>query len=32
MSHGIADTETFNALVESAALDMHAYIIQCNGR
>ena len=26
------DTETFNALVESAALDMHAYIIQCNHR
>lgn len=26
------DTETFNALVESAALDMHAYIIQCNDR
>ena len=26
------DTETFNALVESAALDMHAYIIQCNNR
>ena len=27
-----ADTETFNALVESAALDVHAYIIQCNDR
>lgn len=26
------DTETFNALVESAALDMHAYVIQCNAR
>jgi len=26
------DTETFNALVEAAALDMHAYIIQCNDR
>ena len=26
------DTETFNPLVESAALDMHAYIIQCNDR
>ncbi|MCC7135262.1 MAG: hypothetical protein IT528_02520 [Nitrosomonas sp.] len=26
------DTETFNALVESAAMDMHAYIIQCNDR
>lgn len=26
------DTETFNALVESASLDMHAYIIQCNDR
>lgn len=26
------DTETFNALVESAALDIHAYIIQCNVR
>lgn len=26
------DTETFNALVESAALDVHAYIIQCNHR
>ncbi|NML44097.1 Reverse transcriptase [Ramlibacter sp. G-1-2-2] len=26
------DTDTFNALVESAALDMHAYIIQCNDR
>lgn len=26
------DTETFNALVESSALDMHAYIIQCNDR
>lgn len=26
------DTETFNALVESAALDVHAYIIQCNDR
>ena len=26
------DTETFNALVESAALDMHAYIVQCNCR
>ena len=27
-----SDTETFNALVESAALDVHAYIIQCNDR
>lgn len=26
------DVETFNALVESAALDMHAYIVQCNDR
>lgn len=26
------DTDTFHALVESAALDMHAYIIQCNDR
>lgn len=26
------DTETFNALMESAALDIHAYIIQCNDR
>ncbi|WP_249553742.1 reverse transcriptase domain-containing protein [Shewanella sp. 8A] len=26
------DTETFNALVESAALDIHAYVIQCNDR
>lgn len=26
------DTETFNALVESAALDVHAYVIQCNDR
>jgi hypothetical protein len=26
------DTETFNPLVESAALDIHAYIIQCNDR
>lgn len=26
------DTETFNALVESAALDTHAYIVQCNDR
>ncbi|PLS23574.1 RNA-directed DNA polymerase [Neptunicoccus cionae] len=26
------DTETFNALVESAALDLPAYIIQCNDR
>lgn len=26
------DTETINALVEPAALDMHAYIIQCNDR
>lgn len=26
------DTETFNALVESAALDVHAYIIQSNDR
>ncbi|EPL6869621.1 MULTISPECIES: hypothetical protein [Enterobacterales] len=25
-------TDTFNALVESAALDIHAYIIQCNNR
>ena len=27
-----SDTETFNALVESASLDVHAYIIQCNNR
>lgn len=26
------DTDTFNSLVESAALDIHAYIIQCNNR
>lgn len=26
------DTESFNSLVESAALDIHAYIIQCNDR
>ena len=26
------DTDGFNALVESAALDIHAYIIQCNNR
>lgn len=26
------DIETFNALVESSALDIHAYIIQCNNR
>ncbi len=26
------DTQTFTALVESAALDIHAYIIQCNDR
>lgn len=26
------DIDTFNALVESAALDVHAYIIQCNDR
>ncbi|WP_460112252.1 hypothetical protein [Pseudomonas sp. H3_D04] len=26
------DTDSFSALVESAALDMHAYIIQCNDR
>ncbi len=26
------DTETFTSLVESAALDIHAYIIQCNDR
>ncbi len=26
------DTETFNSLIESAALDIHAYIIQCNDR
>jgi hypothetical protein len=26
------DTETFNSLVESSALDIHAYIIQCNSR
>ena len=26
------DTETFNALVESAAQDIHAYIVQCNDR
>ena len=27
-----SEFETFNALVESAALDIHAYIIQCNDR
>ncbi|MEH6387443.1 MAG: reverse transcriptase domain-containing protein [Pseudomonas profundi] len=27
-----SDTDTFNALVESAALDIHAYIVQCNNR
>ncbi|WP_305801909.1 hypothetical protein, partial [Thiolapillus sp.] len=26
------DTRSFNALVESSALDIHAYIIQCNDR
>lgn len=26
------DIDTFNALVESAALDIHAYIVQCNNR
>lgn len=26
------DIDTFNPLVESAALDIHAYIIQCNNR
>lgn len=26
------DLDSFNALVESAALDIHAYIIQCNDR
>ena len=26
------DIESFNSLVESAALDIHAYIIQCNSR
>jgi hypothetical protein len=26
------DTDTFHSLVESAALDVHAYIIQCNDR
>lgn len=26
------DTETFNSLVESAALDVHAYVVQCNDR
>ena len=26
------DTETFSTLVESTALDIHAYIIQCNNR
>lgn len=26
------DTDTFNSLVESAALDIHTYIIQCNDR
>tara|TARA_R110000772_G_scaffold127818_4_gene235201 strand:- start:23277 stop:26294 length:3018 start_codon:yes stop_codon:yes gene_type:complete len=26
------DTDSFNALVESAALDVHAYILQCNHR
>ncbi|MHC8411660.1 reverse transcriptase domain-containing protein [Pseudomonas sp. Hz4] len=27
-----SDTDTFNALVESAAIDIHAYVIQCNNR
>lgn len=26
------DTETFSALVEASALDVHAYVIQCNDR
>jgi hypothetical protein len=26
------DTETFNDLVKSAAMDIHAYIVQCNDR
>jgi hypothetical protein len=26
------DTESFNALVESSALDVHAYVVQCNDR
>jgi hypothetical protein len=26
------DTDTFNSLIESAALDIHAYIVQCNNR
>jgi hypothetical protein len=26
------DTESFNSLVESASLDIHAYIVQCNDR
>lgn len=26
------DTDTFSSLVESAALDVHAYIVQCNDR
>jgi hypothetical protein len=26
------DTDTFNSLIESSALDIHAYIIQCNNR
>jgi len=26
------DTEAFNSLIESSALDIHAYIIQCNDR
>jgi hypothetical protein len=26
------DIETFNALIESSVLDMHAFLIQCNNR
>lgn len=26
------DTESFNSLVESAALDVHAFVVQCNDR
>lgn len=26
------DTETFNPLVESAALDLHTFVVQCNNR
>ncbi len=27
-----SDTDTFNALIEATALDVHAYIVQCNNR